>query len=242
MTSEGPSPTDESILEAVEEEPVEEEESFDGVSLRERYGLVLLLIFVSYVLGGFSENNVTILVTALIWSVVLLATLWSPTIPSAVRRIGLVATVVLILLFLLSAMSGSDTAFGWTNLFLAVAELAALLAILARIAQHDVVTLQTVMGGIAAYALIGFTMAAVYRGLDLLFTNPLFDGISGPGDYIYFSFVTLTTVGYGDITPAIDAAQRLAVVEMFIGQVFLITLVARLVSLWGVPAVKSGSR
>jgi voltage-gated potassium channel Kch len=215
MTSEGPFPTDESIPEGAEEEP-EEEEEFDGISLRERYGLVLLLIFVSYVLGGFS--------------------------PRAVRRIGLVATAVLILLFLLSAMSGSDTAFGWTNLFLAVAELAALLAILARIAQHEVVTLQTVMGGIAAYALIGFTMAAVYRGLELLFADALFDGISGPGDYIYFSFVTLTTVGYGDITPAIDVAQRLAVVEMFVGQVFLITLVARLVSLWGVRTPKSVSR
>jgi voltage-gated potassium channel Kch len=55
----------------------------------------------------------------------------------------------------------------------------------------------------------------------------------GPGDYTYFSFVTLTTVGYGDITAASDIAKRLVVVEAFIGQVFLITLVARLVSLWG---------
>jgi voltage-gated potassium channel Kch len=45
--------------------------------------------------------------------------------------------------------------------------------------------------------------------------------------------VTLTTVGYGDITAASDIAKRLVVVEAFIGQVFLITLVARLVSLWG---------
>jgi voltage-gated potassium channel Kch len=42
-------------------------------------------------------------------------------------------------------------------------------------------------------------------------------------------------VGYGDITPATDLAKRLAVIEMFVGQVFLITLVARLVSLWGKP-------
>ena len=53
------------------------------------------------------------------------------------------------------------------------------------------------------------------------------------GDYVYFSFVTLTTVGYGDITPATELAKRLAVVEAFVGQVFLIVLVARLVTLWG---------
>ncbi len=55
------------------------------------------------------------------------------------------------------------------------------------------------------------------------------------GDYLCFSFVTLTTVGYGDLTAASDLAERLVVVEAFLGQVFIITLVARLVSLWGNP-------
>jgi len=49
---------------------------------------------------------------------------------------------------------------------------------------------------------------------------------------LYFSVVTLTTVGYGDITPATELAKRLVVVGAFVGQVFLITFVARLVSLW----------
>jgi voltage-gated potassium channel Kch len=89
------------------------------------------------------------------------------------------------------------------------------------------------MGGISAYALIAFTMSAVYHGLDLLSGADFLNGVVGPGDYTYFSFVTLTTVGYGDITAASDIAKRLVVVEAFIGQVFLITLVARLVSLWG---------
>jgi voltage-gated potassium channel Kch len=58
------------------------------------------------------------------------------------------------------------------------------------------------------------------------------------GDYTYFSFVTLTTVGYGDVTAASDLAKRLVVVEAFVGQVFLIVLVARLVALWGSPFEK----
>jgi voltage-gated potassium channel Kch len=56
------------------------------------------------------------------------------------------------------------------------------------------------------------------------------------GDYTYFSFVTLTTVGYGDVTAASDLAKRLVVVEAFVGQVFLIVLVARLVALWDPPS------
>jgi voltage-gated potassium channel Kch len=114
-----------------------------------------------------------------------------------------------------------------------VAQFSALLAILFRISRHSVVTLQTVMGGVAAYALIAFVMAAVYHGLDLLIEGPFLNGLTSPGDYTYFSFVTLTTVGYGDLTAATDLAKRLVVVEAFVGQVFIITLVARLVSLWG---------
>ena len=229
MTSDGPAPPDETLVEESEDWGVS-----DRIRLKERYGLVLFLIFVSYLLGGFNENTVTVLLNALIWSVVLLAALWSPTTPRALRRIGVAATVVLLAWFVVADVIGSDTAIGWRSLLLAVAQLAALLAVLVRIAQHKVVTLQTVMGGIAAYALIGFVMAAVYRGFDLLLGG-LFDGLSAVGDYVYFSFVTLTTVGYGDITPASDLAKRLVVIEMFVGQVFLITLVARLVSLWGAP-------
>jgi Ion channel len=236
MTSDGPVAPDETLLDEFEDWEVA-----DGVRLKERYGLVLLLIFFSYLLGGFDENPITVVINALLWSVVLLATLWSPQIPRVLRRIGLAATAVLLISFALTEVVGSDTALGWRSLLLAVAQLAALLAVLARISQHRVVTLQTVMGGIAAYALIGFVMAAVYRGLDRLLGD-LFNGVSDIGDYIYFSFVTLTTVGYGDITPASDLAKRLVVIEMFVGQVFLITLVARLVSLWGVPTSKSGSR
>ena len=53
------------------------------------------------------------------------------------------------------------------------------------------------------------------------------------GDYSYFSFVTLTTLGYGDLVPRSDIARTLAVFEAILGQVFLVTAVARIVSLIG---------
>jgi voltage-gated potassium channel Kch len=120
-------------------------------------------------------------------------------------------------------------------MLLALAQLAAMIAIVSRIVQHEEVGLQTVMGGVAAYALIAFFMGAIYSGADLLTAEPFLKGVVAPGDYTYFSFVTLTTVGFGDITAAADLAKRLVVIEAFVGQVFIIVFVARLVSLWGHP-------
>ena len=59
-----------------------------GVRLRERYGLVLSLILVSYLLAGFEENLLMILVNSLLWGTLLLATLWSPGLPATLRRVG----------------------------------------------------------------------------------------------------------------------------------------------------------
>jgi hypothetical protein len=206
---------------------------FGGLPIRERYGLVLLLIFVGYLMAGVDPSPSMSALTSLLWVVLLLATLWSPGIPSRLRRLGLAATALVLVTTISLGLVATDVAEGWRLLILAVALLAALLAILFRILQHERVSAQSIMGGISAYALIAFAMSAVYHGLDLLSGADFLNGVVGPGDYTYFSFVTLTTVGYGDITAASDIAKRLVVVEAFVGQVFLITLVARLVSLWG---------
>ena len=206
-----------------------------GVPVRERYGLVLILILVGYVLSGVESNRFLLAVNSFLWVALLLTTLWSPGVPKRLRRIGSVATILVLLATFSLGFVSSDLADGWRLILLGVAQFAALLAILNRISRHRQVTFQTVMGGVAAYALIAFVMAALYHGMDLLTGTTFLNGVVSDGDYVYFSFVTLTTVGYGDITAATDVAKRLVVVEAFVGQVFLVALVARLVSLWGAP-------
>jgi voltage-gated potassium channel Kch len=206
-----------------------------GVAIRERYGLVLALILVGYLLSAVETSRLVLAINSIIWVSLLLTTLWSPGIPERLRRIGLIATILVLVSTLSLGLLPSEVAQGWSFLILGVAQLAAMLAILNRVTRHRVVTLQTVMGGVAAYALIAFVMAAVFHGADLLTSEPFLNGVVSNGDYTYFSFITLTTVGYGDITAASAIAKRLAVVEAFVGQVFIITLVARLVSLWGAP-------
>jgi len=206
-----------------------------GIPIRERYGLVLLLILGGYLLAGFDDSRLVVVINSFLWVFLLLTTLWSPGIPGRLRRIGGVATLLVLVSTISGGLMSWEPAAGWGLLILAVAQLSAMFAILNRISRHEVVTLQTVMGGVAAYALIAFVMAAVYHGIDLLTEEAFLNGVVGAGDYTYFSFVTLTTVGYGDVTAASDVAKRLVVVEAFIGQVFILTLVARLVALWGQP-------
>jgi Ion channel len=98
------------------------------------------------------------------------------------------------------------------------------------------VTYHRIIGGVLLYLTIGLTFVALFGLLVLLepnvFTNlSSFQGNFGVGTLIYFSFVTLTTIGYGDIVPLHPYARSLANVEAVIGQLYPATLLARLVTL-----------
>jgi hypothetical protein len=113
-------------------------------------------------------------------------------------------------------------------------------AMLRRVLLTRKVSLNTLAGAIAAYLLLGLffaTMFAFIAQVGLLFnqTTPFFAQNPAPktADFEYFSFITITTVGYGDLTPGNDAARAGAVSEAILGQVFLVTIVARVVSILG---------
>jgi len=95
------------------------------------------------------------------------------------------------------------------------------------------ITIDTVRGGLSVYILLGFFWALIYQ--IFLYLNP--SAISMPGHHhtfsniMYFSFTTLTTLGYGDIVPVAPLVRNLATLEAVIGQLFLATFIARLVGL-----------
>src|SRR6185295_13499279 len=105
---------------------------------------------------------------------------------------------------------------------------------LSRIAHHKQVTAETILGATCAYILFGLLFAFVYLALGELRDAPFFaqPGPHEASEYIYFSFVALTTLGFGDLSPAVGLPQALTVIEALLGSVFLVTLVARLVTLW----------
>lgn len=122
--------------------------------------------------------------------------------------------------------------------------------ILGYVLRSGRVTADRIFAAICVYMLIGYGWAFVYALLDEILPGS-FAALTeaSRNDYTqrvmqfrYFSFMTLTTVGYGDVLPRSDAARTLAALEAVMGQIYLTVLVARLVGLHIVHSHGSGSR
>lgn len=110
--------------------------------------------------------------------------------------------------------------------------------VMIRLMLRPKITLDTLAGALTAYLQIGIFFGALYLFISLLQDpTPFFAQTATPvySDFEYFSFITMTTVGYGDLTPAGSLGQTLATFEAVGGQVFLVTVVALTVSNLGRP-------
>jgi hypothetical protein len=93
------------------------------------------------------------------------------------------------------------------------------------------VRVEAVMGVLAMYMLIGLAFAALYGVLEAISGDPVFaDGVEATAARcIYYSFITLTTVGFGDIAARTDVGHTISIFEALIGQIYLVTVVSLLV-------------
>jgi hypothetical protein len=105
---------------------------------------------------------------------------------------------------------------------------------LSRVLHHRRVTFETVLGALCTYVLFGLLFAFVFLAVADLRDAPFFaqPGPHQQSEYLYYSFVTLTTLGFGDLSPTVGLPQALTALEALFGSIFLVTLVARLVTLW----------
>jgi hypothetical protein len=97
-----------------------------------------------------------------------------------------------------------------------------------------VVDTSTVLGVLCIYLLLGLFFGGLHQLLGA-FINPYVNGASNPpssSDMLYFSVITLTTVGFGDITPVSEVARAVTVIEALTGQLYLVSVVAAVVGGW----------
>jgi hypothetical protein len=139
-----------------------------------------------------------------------------------------------------SLVSTADGAKGAAFIAASLLYLVAPASLVRWIVRRGEVDRQTFLAAIAAYVMIGMFFAFVYRAIGLFQAGPFF-GTGGEGtnaQTLFFSFTTLTTTGYGNLVPSANPGQTLAVLEMLIGQLFLVTAVAKVVNVW-VPKSRS---
>lgn len=199
----------------------------------DRFGVVLVLLVLSFLspaLGGSSGLRLVEVSCAVValW----LALRESATSPRLRLAAAGVLTLTLIAAVIITQTVADNTARGLGELWFVVVLLLTLIAVLRRILIHQEVTLETIYGALSAYLLIGLMFSAVYGAMEYLGNQQLFTQVAEPSFPLrqYFSFATLTTLGYGDVTAATDIGRAVAILEAICGQIFLVTLIARLVA------------
>jgi voltage-gated potassium channel Kch len=148
---------------------------------------------------------------------------------------GSVAALILVTVRPANAAVGAASL--WTGLLL----LATVVLIVRSILSYDSVTIQSIFAAISSYLIIGLMFAAFYAAEARFHGGNFF--VAGEAyssqNVQYFSFTTLTTLGYGDFTAAENGGRAIAVIEALAGQIFLATLVARLVAAFRGPAARA---
>jgi Ion channel len=118
------------------------------------------------------------------------------------------------------------------GLLVAVAPAALARGLVDQLRERGGVTIATLTGVLAIYLLIGMFFSFLYGVIGAVDSPALFAQPvdATRADELYFSFVTMCTVGYGDLTPAADLTRATAVAQMLIGQIYLVTIVSLIVA------------
>jgi hypothetical protein len=199
------------------------------------FGLVFVLVLVTYVLASLLENrgwtSVVLTVATSATSVVALTS------SHARARLVRVALALSTLTVVLAAVGAASDNHDWLDLATVIQVTLLTLAmgaVLHRVVMAPEVGSRTILGALSVYAVLGLLFTFLYGVIERVQGGPFFEGRPNPAgsDFLFFSYTTLTTTGYGNLVPGGQPGRLIAGLEMMAGQIFLVTLVAGLVSLW----------
>jgi len=200
------------------------------------YAWLLMLLAVVFLVEGIvsrPSDAVRVVLTAMLATSTVLA-LYVAHVRTWVLRVGIAIGIALVATTLIQALTGGvdDATVAIANAFLvALAPLAILIGVVRRLTATRAVTFEAVIGVLSVYLLLGMLFSFVYIALDRLGSEQFFTQVSDPSvsQTQYFSFTTLATVGYGDLTAKSNLGHTLANFEAILGQVYLVTVVALIV-------------
>ncbi len=210
------------------------EAAADASGLRS-YGALLVAILAAFAIEGIAQPGrwEVVFLTVLLSATLLLA-LQVGRVRPAIKQAASLIVLGLIAFSLVQALSGEvdERAARLANAMLvALAPPAILVGVIRRLRETESVTVEAVIGVLCVYLLIGMFYSFLYGVVDRFGEAPFFAGGEQAtiSRCLYFSFTTLSTVGYGDLTAASNLGHTLAVSEALLGQVYLVTVVSLIV-------------
>lgn len=219
---------------AKRERPSDVEEFLQRHSPGYQYGWVLLLLALTFVvMASGPPDGWTRITTVLLQGLTLCAALLASRVRLAFFRLAALISLLSLIGAIASVAIDNGRDPNGVFYLLNVLLVATVPWIIARaLWQRKVVDVRTVLGAVCIYVLLGMLFAFLYAAIDALSSTPFFvqTAHATTPDFLYFSYITQTTVGYGDFTAQGDLGRALAVLEAMFGQLYLVTVIAVLVS------------
>jgi hypothetical protein len=204
---------------------------------RQRYGMLLLALGVTFFFEGVAKpgDAQRAIATILVGAALMLA-LYAAEISTRLLRLAAALVLAIVAGVLIASLAGKGTAVTGiaaiaSALLIAVAPVAVVTGVIHNLRATGAVTVTTVAGVLCLYLLLGLFFSFAYIAIENLGGAPFF----ASGDRatsaraVYFSFVTMTTVGYGDFAARSNLGHTTAVTEALLGQIYLVTVVATII-------------
>jgi hypothetical protein len=203
----------------------------DALAREDDFGVALVLILITIIVFASAQSAIGQMVSVALSGGTLLFVLHTAGAHRRTFRASAVvvgAAVVAAIISVLVGNTSSSATAGLIGLLLAVV---APLVILRRIVRSPTITVRLVLGALSIYLLLGLAYAYLFPLIASLTGEQFFVQTSDPNtsDFLYFSYTTLATIGFGDFTAATSLGRMIAVSEGLVGQLYLVSAVALLV-------------
>lgn len=199
-----------------------------------RYGELLALLIITFIFNGSITRQTRWhdFVLVLLESLTLLVALRASRANRFTVRVSAVVCGVALLSSILQLVFDLTVFRSSTAVLSVVLVVVGPIAVIKGVLRRRVVDARTVLAALSLYVMFGMLFSAVFAACQAVTDHQFFVQTrhGSPSDFSYFSFITLTTVGYGDLTAATATGRTLAAFEAMFGQLYLVSIVAVLVS------------